>query len=72
MALAAAIPTISSAPQLAAKKAIEVIEIGSVFLACRNVEDVVDLLCTRYPVASIAMRYGPKMRNATDRPVMIV
>jgi hypothetical protein len=72
LALAATIPTISSAPQLAATKATEVIESGSIFLACRNADDVVDLFLTRYPVARIATRYGPRMRNATDRPVMIV
>ena len=72
MALAATIPTISSAPQFAARKATDVIERGSVFLACRNADDVVDLLRRKYPVARIATRYGPRMRNATDCPVMIV
>jgi len=72
LALAATIPTISSAPQFAARKATEVTETGSVFLACRNADDVIDLLRIKYPVARIATRYGPRMKNATDCPVMIV
>jgi len=72
LALAATILTISSAPQFAATKATEVIESGSIFLACRNADVVVDVFRTRYPVTTIATRYGPRMRNATDRPVMIV